>query len=339
VLRLLDRLREDDGLAVLLVSHDLPLVAAHAQRVLVLRRGEVVEQGATADVLARPAHPYTRELVAGGDVACLAGVPHADAEVVLEARDLRLRYPGATRDAIDGVDLVLRRGEALAIVGESGSGKSSLGRVLLRLVRQARGEVRLRHAGRDVDLLRLDRRALRDVRRALGVVFQDPFASLDPRMRVLDLVTEPLRLHGASDAAALRAKAETLLQDVGLEPSMLDRYPHQFSGGQRQRIAIARALAADPALLLCDEAVSALDAHHRLSILRLLARLKAERRLSLLFITHDLPSAALLAERIAVMEHGRIVETGPTGEVLAHPRHRHTQALLAARPDVASLSR
>jgi peptide/nickel transport system ATP-binding protein len=328
VLRLLDRLREDEGLAMLLVSHDLPLVAAHAQQVQVLRRGEVVEQGATADVLAHPAHAYTRELVASRVVDAVAPAAAVDAPIVLDARGLRLRYAGATRDALDGVDLVLRRGEALAIVGESGSGKSSLGRVLLRLVRHARGEVRLHHDGRDVDLLALAPRELRRLRRALGIVFQDPYASLDPRMRVLDLVTEPLRIHGTTDAATLRARASALMTQVGLEPAMLDRHPHAFSGGQRQRIAIARALAGDPALLLCDEAVSALDAHQRRAILQLLSTLKRERGLALLFITHDLAGASLLADRIAVMDAGRIVETGAIGDVLASPRHPHTRALL-----------
>jgi ABC-type glutathione transport system ATPase component len=328
VLRLLDGLRADEGLALLLVSHDLPLVAAHAQYVHVLRRGEMVEQGAAADVLAHPAHAYTRELVASGIVdAPEAGRP-VDAPVVLDAYGLRLRYPGATRDALDGVDLVLRRGEALAIVGESGSGKSSLGRVLLRLVRHARGEVRLHHAGQVVDLLAMPARELRALRRVFGIVFQDPYASLDPRMRVLDLVTEPLRIHGTTDAATLRACATELMAQVGLEPAMLDRHPHAFSGGQRQRIAIARALAGDPALLLCDEAVSALDAHHRRAILQLLGDLKRERGLALLFITHDLAGAALLADRIAVMEDGRVVETGAIRDVLAAPRHPHTRALL-----------
>lgn len=350
VLRLLDDLRARDGLALLLVSHDLPLVAAHAQHVLVLRRGELVESGEAERVLRHPAHPYTRELVASESIAPAGEVSptqanaaaeradmHADARprIVLEARSLRLRYPQAARDALDGVDLVLHRGEALAIVGESGSGKSSLGRALLRLVRDARGDVRLHHDGASIDLLRASRRELRAARRAIGVVFQDPYASLDPRLRVVDLVTEPLRLHGARDRDALRARAAALLENVGLDPAMLDRHPHAFSGGQRQRIAIARALANDPALLLCDEAVSALDAHHRLAIVRLLARLKRERGVALLFITHDLAGAALLAERIAVMEQGRIVETGPTRDVLAHPRHPHTRALLDARPSAA----
>ncbi|GAB6195425.1 ATP-binding cassette domain-containing protein [Lysobacter xanthus] len=331
VLRLLDALREDDGLGVLLVSHDLPLVAAHARQVLVLRAGEVVEAGPTAAVLAQPAHAYTRELVASDGAALDAGARVAsDAPVVLEARGLRLRYPGARSDALDGVDLVLRRGEALAIVGESGSGKSSLGRALLRLVRRADGEVRLHHHGRSDDLLHLSPRALRALRPTLGVVFQDPGASLDPRMRVLDLVTEPLRVHGGVDAAALRERAGALLRDVGLEADMLDRHPHRFSGGQRQRIAIARALAGDPAVLLCDEAVSALDAHHRRAILELLDRLRRERGLALLFITHDLRAASALAARIAVMERGRIVETGATADVLAQARHPHTRALVEA---------
>jgi len=186
--------------------------------------------------------------------------------------------------------------------------------------------------GRVVDLAALPARDLRRVRARTGVVFQDPYASLDPRQRVADIVAEPLRIHGRGDAASRRAQAAQLLRAVGLDPAMLDRFPHQFSGGQRQRIAIARALATDPDLLVCDEAVSALDAHHRAAILALLARLKRERGLALLFVTHDLAAAAAVAERIAVLEAGRIVEQGPTGDVLRAPRHPHTRALLAARP-------
>jgi ABC-type glutathione transport system ATPase component len=166
-------------------------------------------------------------------------------------------------------------------------------------------------------------------------VFQDPYASLDPRLRIVDIVAEPLRIHGRGDAASRRARAAELLHAVGLDADALERYPHAFSGGQRQRIAIARALATDPALLVCDEAVSALDAHHRAAILALLARLKAGRGLALLFVTHDLAAAAAVCERIAVLEAGRIVETGATAHVLRAPRHPHTQALLAARPRAA----
>ncbi|NUO78394.1 MAG: ABC transporter ATP-binding protein, partial [Lysobacter sp.] len=304
----------------------------YAQRLVVLQRGQAVERGDTAAVFASPQHAYTRELLAADAIAPTAtDAPATDAPVLLRGEDLRMRYPRAPRAALDGVSIELRRGEGLALVGESGSGKSTLGRALLRLLRGAQGRVLLD----GVDLGAATPRALRDLRARTGVVFQDPYVSLDPRMRVAEIVAEPLRIHARGDAAARRARAGELLQAVGLEAAMLDRYPHQFSGGQRQRIAIARALATDPELLVCDEAVSALDAHHRGAILALLARLKRERGLALLFVTHDLAAAAAVAERIAVLEAGRIVETGPTGQVLRAPVHAHTRALLAARPNSA----
>ncbi len=348
ILELLDTLRREDGLALLLISHDLPLVAAYAQRLVVLQHGAVVERGDTRTVFARPQHAYTRELLAADQLAPLP--PARDgAAVLLRGEGLRMRYPKAERDALDGVTIELRRGEGLALVGESGSGKSTLGRAVLRLVRGAQGRVLFfadepvdgvsvagapvngaRNGG--VDLAALPARELRTLRARIGVVFQDPYASLDPRLRIVDIVAEPLRIHGRGDAEQRRARAGALVQAVGLDADMLDRYPHQFSGGQRQRIAIARALATDPDVLVCDEAVSALDAHHRAAILALLVELKRERGLALLFVTHDLAAAAAVAERIAVMDNGRIVETGATTDVLREPRHRHTQALLAARP-------
>ncbi|QWP77303.1 ABC transporter ATP-binding protein [Lysobacter sp. K5869] len=327
ILDLLDRLRREDGLALLLISHDLPLVGAYAQQLLVLQRGAVVERGTAAQVFAAPAQAYTRELIAADKIAPLAATAEADAPVLLRGEGLRMRYPRAPRAALDGVDLELRRGEGLALVGESGSGKSTLGRALLRLLRGAQGRVTFD----GVDLASLDAAALRRLRARTGVVFQDPYASLDPRLRVVDIVAEPLRIHGLGDAAARRARAAELMRSVGLDEPMLERYPHQFSGGQRQRIAIARALATQPQLLVCDEAVSALDAHHRAAVLQLLARLKREHGLALLFVTHDLSAAAAVAERIAVLEAGRIVETGTTERVLREPAHAHTRALLAAR--------
>ncbi|HEY0504832.1 MAG TPA: ATP-binding cassette domain-containing protein, partial [Lysobacter sp.] len=327
ILDLLDTLRREDGLALLLISHDLPLVGAYAQRLLVLQRGVVVERGDTRAVFANPQHAYTRELLAADRLHPLPPAP-TDAPLLLRGEGLSMRYPRAPRDALSDVAIDLHRGEGLALVGESGSGKSTLGRVLLRLLRGAHGRVLFD----GVDLAALNGRDLRALRARTGVVFQDPYASLDPRLRVAEIVAEPLRIHGRGDAAARRAKAAALLQAVGLDAGMLDRYPHQFSGGQRQRIAIARALATDPELLVCDEAVSALDAHHRAAILALLAQLKRERGLALLFVTHDLAAAAAVAERIAVLEAGRIVEIGATEEVLRAPRHPHTQALLAARP-------
>lgn len=328
ILDLLDALRREDGLALLLISHDLPLVGAYAQRLVVLQRGQAVERGDTAAVFASPQHAYTRELLAADAIAPAAPAVGGAAPVLLRGEGLRMRYPRAPRAALDDVSIELRRGEGLALVGESGSGKSTLGRALLRLLRGAQGRVLLD----GVDLSAAAPRALRKLRARTGVVFQDPYASLDPRMRVAEIVAEPLRIHARGDAGARRLRAGELLQAVGLEAAMLDRYPHQFSGGQRQRIAIARALATDPELLVCDEAVSALDAHHRGAILALLAALKRERGLALLFVTHDLAAAAAVAERIAVLEAGRIVETGATAQVLRAPQHAHTRALLAARP-------
>ena len=355
VLDLLDDLRRNEGLGLMLISHDLPLVGAYADEVLVLRRGDVVERGAARDVFANPTQAYTRELIAADALPPSVGGPSGPSvssfassaavekklgpegpptgrlpthrRALLRGETMTMRYPRAAAPALDGVDIVLHRGEGLALLGESGSGKSTLGRALLRLLRGAQGRVWLD----DVELTALDGAALRAQRRRIGVVFQDPYASLDPRMRVGDIVSEPLRIHDIGDAASRAAKARALLQAVGLEPAMADRWPHQFSGGQRQRIAIARALACDPELLVCDEAVSALDAHHRRGVLELLASLKRERGVALLFVTHDLAAAAAVAERIAVLEAGRIVEQGDAREVLAHPQHAHTRALVAAR--------
>ncbi len=359
VLDLLDALRREDGLGLMLISHDLPLVGAYADEVLVLRRGVVVERGATRSVFDAPAQAYTRELLeadrlparidsswssrAAGEGSAVADrtidekqVPRlrlgmtteGDAAVpLLRAEGMTMHYPRAPQPALDDVSIVLHRGEGLALLGESGSGKSTLGRALLRLLRGAQGRVWLDGE----DFTALSGRALRDRRRRIGVVFQDPYASLDPRLRVADLVAEPLRIHAIGDAASRAAKAHELLAAVGLDPALATRWPHQLSGGQRQRVAIARALACEPDLLVCDEAVSALDAHHRRGVLDLLARLKRERGLALLFVTHDLAAAAAVAERIAVLEAGRIVELGDAAEVLAHPRHAHAQALVAAR--------
>lgn len=238
-----------------------------------------------------------------------------------------MHYSHALKPALDDVSLTLHRGEGLALLGESGSGKSTLGRAVLRLLRGAQGRVWLD----DVELTALHGAALRNMRKRIGVVFQDPYASLDPRMRVAEIVAEPLRIHGIGDAASRLAKVGELLTAVGLDPDMGARWPHQFSGGQRQRIAIARALACDPDLLVCDEAVSALDAHHRREILALLATLKRERGLALLFVTHDLSAAAAVAERIAVLDAGRIVEIGDAADVLRDPQHAHTRALVEAR--------
>ncbi|MCX7042121.1 MAG: ATP-binding cassette domain-containing protein [Gammaproteobacteria bacterium] len=326
ILGLLDRLRAQRSLAVLLVSHDLPLVGRHARHLLILQRGRPVEAGDAQRIFAAPSQDYTRELLAADRLP----PPEASdpGEIVLEVADLVVRYPRSKQDAVNRINLQLRQGECLALVGASGSGKSSLGRALLRLFRRG---VQGRVAFEGEDLLQANRETLRRLRGRLGVVFQDPFASLDPRMRVLDIVAEPLRIHESLSPSARRERVIAALGDVGLSPDLVDRYPHQFSGGQRQRIAIARALVRRPGLLVCDEAVSALDARHRADILALLAGLKRKHGLALLFITHDMSAARALADRVVVMDQGCVVEEGDAGQVLSHPAHPITRAMMAGR--------
>jgi peptide/nickel transport system ATP-binding protein len=319
-------LKRDLGLALVFVGHDLAVVGEVCEDLLVLCRGRVIEQGATVSVLQAPKHPYTQRLVAAQTPATRSGARSAASPPLLEASALTVRYPRSAVDAVADAAFALGRGETLALVGESGSGKSTLGRALLRL-QDARSGGSIRFDG--IELVGLDAKALKPLRRRMQVVFQDPFASLDPRQRVARILSEPLRIHGLPRE---RARLAALLATVELDAAALDRYPHQFSGGQRQRIAIARALATEPELLVCDEAVSALDALVRTQVLALLERLRLERGLALLFITHDLDVAAALADRIAVMQGGRIVEQGDAAQVLHAPRHDYTRALLAARP-------
>ncbi len=326
ILGLLDRLRAQRSLALLLVSHDLPLVGRHAQQLLILQRGREVESGPAARIFAAPAEDYTRELLAADRLPAPERMPPG--ELVLDVSNLVVRYPRSQQDAVHRIDLQLRRGECLALVGASGSGKSSLGRALLRLFRRG---VHGRIEFEGEDLLLAGREPLRRLRGRLGVIFQDPYASLDPRMRVMDIVAEPLRIHESLSPDARRERVLAALADVGLSPELADRYPHQFSGGQRQRIAIARALVRRPSLLVCDEAVSALDARHRADILGLLSGLKRKHGLALLFITHDMSAAHALADRVAVMDQGRLVEVGDSWQVLSRPVHPVTRAMMAGR--------
>ncbi len=343
VMKLLLRLVREDGMALLLISHDLGLVAGAADRIVVMRQGEIVASGSAAEVL-RSEHPY----VAALRQASALHVPPAPAAVegapVLEAqglaRDYRRRRFGAAEPgraaAVAGVSLVLRRGETLGVLGESGAGKSTLLRLLLGLERPDAGQVRL--AGETFSGVSAARQ--RRLRSLIQPVFQDPYGSFDPRWTVERLVAEPLALEGALSPAERRARVEAALVRVGLPPEAADRYPHAFSGGQRQRIALARALIVDPQVLVLDEATSALDVITRAEILQLLAEQKAQLNAACLIVTHDLAVIRASADRVLVMQAGRIVEAGETQAVLTAPRHPYTQALVAAAPDLeAALAR
>ena len=342
IVALLRRLQAERGLAMLWISHDLQLVRGLCNRVLVMHRGRVVEEGPPERLFSAPTHAHTRELVEAaarnrGAVGAEAG-PEPGA--LLEVTGLRVRYDAAAAgsrrrnpvEAVRGVDFQIRAGETLALVGESGSGKSSIGRAVLRLLPQASGSVRLALPGGApaVDWLALPEREARPLRRHLAMVFQDPASALDPRMRAWESVAEPLEVHRRARGAALRERALALLAEVGLGAEFADRLPRQLSGGQCQRVGIARAIALDPALVVCDEAVSALDASIQERILELLRRLQRDRGLAYLYITHDLDSARALAARVAVLKDGVIVETGPAEQVLEAPQHPYTVALLEA---------
>jgi peptide/nickel transport system ATP-binding protein len=342
VLRLLEELVRARGSGMILVSHDLAVIAQLTDRIAVMRRGTIVEQLPTAQLLTRDHHPYTEALLAAArlEPKGMSRRP-AGAAPVLEARGIVREYPrrrrsfvrrAAPRRAVDGVSLDVHAGETVGLVGESGSGKSSLLRALLALERPQTGEVRL--LGEDFGAAR--GAALRRLRRSIQVVLQDPVGSFDPRWRVERLVAEPCyTLDDPPDAAALRAKVAATLEEVGLSAADGARYPHEFSGGERQRIAIARALILRPAVIAFDEAVSALDVLVRAQILTLLAELADRLRLAYLFVSHDLHVVRAIADRVYVMQEGRIVEEGPTEDVFRSPQHAYTRALLAAAPQLA----
>jgi len=345
VVALLERIRAERGLAMLWISHDLQMVRGLCDRVLVMHQGEVVEEGPPERLFREPRHAHTRALVAASTRGGAAAETSEEggAGALLEVRDLHVRYPGArARDgvvhAVRGVSLRVEAGETLALVGESGSGKSSIGRAVLRLESHAQGTVRLDVGGQAVDWLGLAEREARPMRRHLAMVFQDPASALDPRMRAWEAVAEPLAVHGIARGAALRARSVALLEEVGLGEEYADRLPRQLSGGQCQRVGIARAVALDPRLVVCDEAVSALDATVQERILGLLRRLQQERGLAYLFITHDLSTVRALAHRVAVLRDGELVETGTVAEVLGAPRHPYTAALVEAARALHSAS-
>jgi peptide/nickel transport system ATP-binding protein len=336
ILKLIRNLQRNYGMAVLFITHDIGVVAEIADRVTVMREGQVVEEGDTAVVLGGSRHTYTKALIAA--VPSLIPPPPRDLPSSTHALDVSglskafssgggLFNAARKVKAVDDVSFELRRGETLGIVGESGSGKSTAGRCIVRLLDADAGSLRLG----DLDWGAVKAKALRAQRHRVQMVFQDPYASLNPRCRVSRILTEGQVANGVALETAT-ARAGKLLETVGLDVSAMTRFPHEFSGGQRQRIGIARALVLDPEILVADEAVSALDVSVQAQVLELLRDMRDRLDLSLIFITHDLCVAAQVCDRILVMRDGAVVEAGATAEVFATPRHEYTRSLLSAIP-------
>jgi microcin C transport system ATP-binding protein len=340
ILDLMRELKDRLGMALLLITHDLSIVRHMAERTCVMTGGEIVEAGSTEEIFARPQHPYTRRLLAAEPKGRVAPADPA-APVLLEGDEVKVWFPirrGLFRrikgyvKAVDGISLHVREGTTLGLVGESGSGKTTLGLALLRLT-DSQGAIRFaRH-----DIAHERQRRLRPLRREMQIVFQDPYSSLSPRLSVGQIVGEGLKVHRlAATEAEERQLIAATLEEVGLDPGAADRYPHEFSGGQRQRIAIARALVLKPRFIVLDEPTSALDMSVQAQIVDLLRDLQARYGLAYLFISHDLKVVRALAHAILVIKDGRIVEEGPTEQVMTRPQHPYTKALMAAAFDLAA---
>ncbi|BAB54029.1 ABC transporter ATP-binding protein [Mesorhizobium japonicum] len=338
ILMLLAELQRKLGMAIVFITHDLGIVRRFADRVYVMRQGEVVEEGEAGAIFANPQHAYTKMLLAAEPTGSKAAPP-ANAPVVLEGRHVEVTFkigggflagePLMLR-AVDDISIRLQRNQTIGIVGESGSGKSTLGRALLRLL-PSDGLIRFG----DRDISTADRQAMRPLRRQMQLVFQDPFGSLSPRMTVGQVITEGLLVHEPNLSGKQRdQRAVEALREVGLDPNARNRYPHEFSGGQRQRIAIARAMILKPKMVVLDEPTSALDRSVQKQIVELLRKLQADHELSYLFISHDLSVVRAMADYIIVMKQGKIVEEGPTEAIFSNPQHVYTQTLMAAAIDV-----
>jgi peptide/nickel transport system ATP-binding protein len=368
ILKLMIELQREFGMAVLLITHDLGVVANIAEEIVVMYRGEVMESGTLEDIFRRAEHPYLKALlravprfdmkpgerlvpireIAAGDAPHLMAErrkwPADAAGPLLEWVDVKKSYTirksgllgsgkfGPRVIAVDGISLKIERGECLGLVGESGCGKTTLSKVLLRAITPDSGSITFNDHGRLIDVLALEGEELKRFRRQVQFIFQDPFGSLNPRMTVYDIIEEPLVIHGIGDAPSRREMVHELVTLVGLDLRHVNRYPHSFSGGQRQRIGIARALALRPGLVICDEPTSALDVSIQAQILNLLMDLKQKLALTYLFISHNLAIVDYIADRIAVMCAGRIVEIADRATLFRNPVHPYTQALLAAVP-------
>ncbi len=328
VLALLEELQQETGMGILIITHDLGVVAEIADRVVVMNAGEIVETGDTRQVYKNPSHPYTKKLIGAAPGKGEMHAPLTDAKPVLSVRKAHKKYAEFT--AVHDVSFDLMQGETLAIVGESGSGKSTVAKILLRLEEPTGGEALW--MGRD--LFTMPPTELFKLRRDLQMVFQDPTQSLNPRMTVWQLITEAWIIHPEIlPKDKWKARVAELLSQVGLKPEHAARYPHQFSGGQRQRIAIARALALEPKLIICDEAVSALDVSVQAQVIELLDGLRKRLGISFIFIAHDLPVVRDFADHVMVMQKGRVVELGPVQQIFDAPVEPYTRALLAAGLD------
>ncbi|MEX0365238.1 MAG: ABC transporter ATP-binding protein [Ruegeria sp.] len=356
ILALMDRLKRETGTAVMFITHDMAVVAQMADRVVVMFRGNKVEEGTVNEIFENPQHDYTKALLAAvpklGEMRGKAApepmkllgvegqnidpIPGTE-EVLLTVKNLTTRFPvkgGLLRrtisnvHAVEDVSFTLNKGQTLSLVGESGCGKSTAGRSILRLVEPMAGEVNLD----GVDIMKLDQKGLRQARLDMQMIFQDPFASLNPQMQLVDQVAEPMRNYGVASGSELQDRVANLFDRVHLPRSFMRRFPHEMSGGQRQRIAIARALALNPKLIIADEAVSALDVSVQAQVLNLMMELQAELGLSYLFISHDMAVVERVSHHVGVMYLGRIVELGPRARVFENPQHAYTQALMKAVP-------
>lgn len=341
VLKLLKEIRNQRGLSILFITHDMGVVAEMADRIAVMRDGKIVEQAVCEHFFTQPEHSYTKRLLKDAlpGKNDQLGQAESRSDALLQINQLKVYFPIKTGffkrttghvKAVDDVTLAIRKGRTLALVGESGSGKSTIGQAILRLVDATDGEVIFDGA----DLVPLNQHELMPYRRKVQVVFQDPYSALNPRMTIGETIREgmiSLKV-GAQDKASQDQRIRELLLKVELEPEHAERYPHEFSGGQRQRIGIARALAVEPELIICDEPTSALDVSVRAQVLRLLTDLQKESGVSYLFITHDLSIIPTVAHDVAVMKEGKIVEQGPVSEILGNPQQDYTQQLLQSAP-------